>query len=182
MKYVMSSFDELIMWRRSVRKFDADRRVSREQIEAIIGAAREAPSWNNLQTSRYYVVMDEAKKRELCTAFAPFDAKICEDASAVVVTTFEHGRSGFKQGAAVDELGDGWGLYDLGLHTAFFLLKAADLGVDSIVMGLRDAEKVRSILEIPPTETVVSFVGLGFRTKDVPRPKRKEVGEIAKFF
>ena len=40
--------------RRSIRSYDADKKVTKEQLEIIITAAILAPSWKNLQTSRYY--------------------------------------------------------------------------------------------------------------------------------
>lgn len=178
----MTTFDELILKRRSIRKFDAERKVTREQLEEIIRAAQEAPSWNNFQASHYHVVMSEDVKSRLAEAFAPFDAKICADAPAVVVMTFERGRAGFKGGEPVDELGDGWGIYDLGLHNAFFLLKAADLGLDTIVLGLRDAGRIKAVLGLPEAESVVSFVAVGYRAKDSIRPKRKALDEIATFY
>ena len=39
--------------------YDAERKVSKEQIEELVRAASEAPSWNNFQTSRYHVVMSD---------------------------------------------------------------------------------------------------------------------------
>ena len=42
-----------------LRVYDAERKVSKEQIEELVRAASEAPSWNNFQTSRYHVVMSD---------------------------------------------------------------------------------------------------------------------------
>ena len=38
--------------RRSMRNYDAAKKVTKEQVETIINAAILAPSWKNLQTSR----------------------------------------------------------------------------------------------------------------------------------
>lgn len=78
--------------------------------------------------------------------------------------------------------GDGWGIYDLGLHTALLLLKATDSGLDSIVLGLRDANKIRKLLNTPEEEVIVSVIAIGYRAKDGVRPKRKAVEDIAKFY
>lgn len=178
----MTNFDELISRRRSIRVYDAERKVSKEQIEELVRAASEAPSWNNFQTSRYHVVMSDDMKQQLCETMAPFDGKIGATAPALIVTTFVKGQSGFKGGEAVDELGDGWGIYDLGLHNALLLLKATDSGLDSIVLGLRDADKIRKLLNIPEEEVIVSVIAIGYRAKDGMRPKRKAVEDIAKFY
>ena len=55
-------FQKLIEARRSIRKYDAARRVTKEQMLQIVQAAIEAPSWKNMQTSRYYCILSE----ELC--------------------------------------------------------------------------------------------------------------------
>ena len=36
-----------------------------EQIEELVRAASEAPSWNNFQTSRYHVVMSDEMKQSV---------------------------------------------------------------------------------------------------------------------
>lgn len=43
--------------RRSMRNYDAAKKVTKEQVETIINAAILAPSWKNLQTSRYYCIL-----------------------------------------------------------------------------------------------------------------------------
>ena len=56
--------DAVLRERRSMRKYQPDRKVSREQVEEILKAATLAPSWKNSQTARYYVVMsDDMLKR-----------------------------------------------------------------------------------------------------------------------
>ena len=45
-------FQKLIETRRTVRKYAADSKVTREQMEALIRAAQEAPSWKNSNRSR----------------------------------------------------------------------------------------------------------------------------------
>ena len=45
-------FQKVIETRRTVRKYSADERVTREQMEELLRAAQEAPSWKNSQTGR----------------------------------------------------------------------------------------------------------------------------------
>ena len=47
-------FQKLIESRRSIRKYDGSKKVTKEQIETLIAAATEAPSWKNSETARYY--------------------------------------------------------------------------------------------------------------------------------
>ena len=179
----MKTFDEIIRTRRSVRSYDPDRSVPREVVEQLIAAATEAPSWKNQQTSRYHVVTSPEMLAGLKSCLLSQNQTTVKDAPVLIVTTFVRGVVGFNNdGTPTNELGDGWGIYDLGLHNALLLLKAADLGLDSIVLGLRDAGAIRTLLEIPQDEVVVSVIGIGYRSKESIRPPRKEVADIAKFY
>lgn len=62
------------------------------------------------------------------------------------------------------------------------LIKAAELGLDTLVMGIRDGEALRELLNIPDSENVVSVIAVGYRGQEPPeRPKRKELDAVAKF-
>ena len=123
-------FQKVLETRRSVRKYDPNVSVTREQMEELIRAAQEAPSWKNSQTGRYYCVLSEEivnKIRENCLPGARNAEK--SEHAALIVTTFVHNRAGFQtDGTPDNELGNGWGCYDLGLQNANLILKATDLG------------------------------------------------------
>lgn len=92
----------------------------------------------------------------------------------LIITTFVHDRAGFqKDGSADNELGNGWGCYDLGLQNENLILKATDLGLSTLIMGLREADRLREILNIPETETIVSVIAVGKAAEDPIRPHRK---------
>lgn len=150
----------------------------------MIKAAILAPSWKNTQTSRYYCVLSEDKVAEFSQKCLPeFNQKNSAGAGALIVTTFVKGLVGFdNDGNPVNEVGDGWGYYDLGLQNENLLLKATELGLDTLVMGIRDGEAIREMLHIPETENVVAVIAVGYKAKEANMPKRKEVEEIAKFF
>ena len=175
-------FQKLIEKRRTVLKYVKGNTVTKEDILAMVKAAQEAPSWKNSQTGRYYCVMDEtdvARFRQEC--LPEMNAGKCENA-VLIISTFVHDRAGFqKDGTADNELGNGWGCYDLGLQNENLVLKAAELGYGSLIMGIRDADKIREFLEIPQEETVVAVIAVGVPGEQPDRPKRKEVEEIVKF-
>lgn len=168
----------------SVREYDKTKKVKKEDIEAMIAAAIQAPSWKNSQTARYYCILSEDVCKDFAAKCLPeFNAKKVEGA-ALIVTTFVKDRAGFaKETCEPDnEVGNGWGFYDLGLHNENLMLKARELGLDTLVMGLRDADAIRNMLAIPETETIVSVIGVGYRVSNPIKPKRKSVEDIAKFF
>ena len=51
--------DKVLESRRSVRKYDDTKQVAEKDLETIIEAAIQAPSWKNSQTARYYAVLDK---------------------------------------------------------------------------------------------------------------------------
>ena len=175
-------FQKLIEKRRTVRKYAKGNTVTKEDILAMVKAAQEAPSWKNSQTGRYYCVMDGADVARFRQECLPeMNAGKCENA-VLIISTFVHDRAGFqKDGTADNELGNGWGCYDLGLQNENLVLKAAELGYGSLIMGIRDADKIREFLEIPQEETVVAVIAVGVPGEQPGRPKRKEVEEIVKF-
>lgn len=178
----MSEFNEVVARRRSVRAYDATKPVSKEELEELVKTAMEAPSWGNFQVPRNHIVTTPEMMEKLRGCMAPVNAKTTTGAQALIVNTYVKGKSGFHQGVQVNELGEAWGAYDAGLQNAFLLLKASEMGLDSIVLGLRDADKIKELLSIPENEAVVSIIAIGHRVKDAVRPKRKALEEIAKFY
>ena len=170
--------------RRSIRNYDADKKVTKEQLEIIINAAILAPSWKNLQTSRYYCILSDEMIKEFSDKCLPeFNQKNSEGA-ALVVTTFVKNCVGFDRlsGEPVNECANGWGYYDCGLNNMLLVLKAEELGLATLIMGLRDEEKIRKTLNIPAEENVVSVIAVGYADISPDMPKRKDISETAKFF
>lgn len=184
MEVSIMEFSELLEKRRSIRAYDPDKKVSKETIEELIKAAGKAPSWKNSQTGRYYVIMSETMLSEIKSeCLAAFNARNCADAPVLIVTAFVKSISGFNaDGTPVNNLGEGWGAYDLGLQNENLVLKASELGLDTLIMGIRDEEKLREKLSVPENEEIAAVISVGYRAADPAAPKRKELSEIAKFF
>lgn len=176
--------DKILSERRSIRRFKPGVQVPRELVEEMLKAAIKAPSWKNSQTARYYVVMSEEMVGKVKADCLPeFNQKNCKDAPVLIVTSFIKNRSGHdREGYPANEVGNGWGCYDLGLHNANLVLKARDLGLDTLIMGIRDAEKLRELLDIGPDQEVVSVIAVGYRDIDPEMPARKSVEEVARFY
>lgn len=176
-------FQKVVEARRSVRKYDASRKVTKEQVSEIVEAAIQAPSWKNSQTARYHVVLsDDMRKKMLDGCLPEFNAKNSEGA-ALVVTTFIADRAGFnREGQPDNEVGNGWGFYDLGLHNENFVLKAKEIGLDTLIMGIRDEAKIRETLQIPEKETIVAVIALGYGAQEPEMPKRKTPEDIVTFY
>lgn len=175
--------DTIINTRRSIRKYK-NQPIEVEKVEMIIKAAVEAESWKNSQTARYHIITSKELLIELKKTCLPeFNQENCKDAPVLIVSTFIKNRSGFERdGTASNELGNGWGCYDLGIHNQNLILKATELGIGSLIMGIRDEKKIRTLLNIPASEIIVSVIALGISDIEPERPKRKNIDEICKFY
>lgn len=176
-----TSFDEVVKTRRSVRSYDATKSISKEQVEELLATSQESPSWANQQPTKYYVAISPDKVDALRELTGGNKTRIA-GASVLIVSTYERGKSGFFQGNATNEIGDGWGAYDNGLSNAYLVLKAREMGFDTLIMGMRDSDGIRTLLEIPSNETIMAVIALGYRAEDPKRPDRRDINDIVKFF
>lgn len=177
------SFDDVLASRRSIRSFDASKSISEAEIRALLAAAQEAPSWTNSQPSRYYVALSKEKADAVRDHIGDWNRKNTEGAPVFIVSTYVKNLSGFRRsGEPANEVGNGWGAYDNGLSDAHLILKARQMGFDTLIMGGRDADAIRTLFGIPESETVMAVIALGYRAADPQRPARKPLDEIVKFF
>ena len=175
------SFDEVLTTRRSVRSYDASKKISEAEVRELLKATQEAPSWANQQPSKYYVAIGEEKLKAAMEMIGANKDRVA-DAPILIVSTFERGKSGFFQGQATNEVGEGWGAYDNGLSNCYLILKARAMGFDTLIMGMRDADKLRALFAIPENETIMAVIALGYRNEEPTHPDRRDLDDIVKFF
>lgn len=177
-------FQQVIEKRRSIRKYDGSKKVTEAQVRELIEAANYAPSWKNSQTARYYCVVSEEMVEKVRTeCLPPFNQNNAEGAGALIVTTFVKNRAGFNPtGEPTNELGNIWGAYDLGLANQNLVLKATEMGLGTLIMGIRDEKRLYEMLNIPEEQCVVAVIAVGYPNIDPQMPARKPVDERAVFF
>jgi len=172
-------FNELIKQRRSVRSYAENRQPGRALMEEILRQAQMAPSWKNSQTARCYAVLDEDKVKQLREECLPtFNQNSTKGAGAYIVTTFVKNVAAFTSGTPDDDLANHWGAYDLGLHDAYLILAAKNAGLDTLIMGIRDVKALRTLLQIPENEEVMSVIAVGLRASEPSLRPRKALGEV----
>ena len=164
--------------RRSVRKYSSA--PSHEELVGIFRTAQMAPSWKNSQTTRWYAVESPEKLEQIRLALHPINQQKVANAD-LIVSTYVRDIAGFTKGEADNEVGNGWGAYDLGLHDAYLILAAKDAGYDTLIMGLRDADKIRSVLCISEEEEILSVIAIGKRAEEPALRPRKPLEDIVEF-
>lgn len=179
------NLNELAATRRSVRVYkeaELSEEESLKKIKEIVDFVRiNSPSWKNSQTHRYYAAVSAEKIAQVRDALSLRNQEKVNNSIALVVTAFEKDVSGFTEGKPDNELGNCWGAYDLGLSDSLFILKARELGLDTLIMGLRDADQIKKIFCIPENQMVGAVISVGFRAAELNQPPRKPLEEIAHF-
>jgi len=175
------SFDEVLNSRRSIRSYDATKKISEAEVRELLLATQEAPSWANQQPSKYYVAISPEKLAAVQDMVGGNKDRII-NAPVLIVSTYERGKSGFFRGNASNEVGDGWGAYDNGLSNCYLILKARAMGFDTLIMGMRESDKLRQLFSIPENETVMAVIALGYRTADPRHPNHRPLDEMVKFY
>lgn len=165
---------EAILKRRSIRKF-TDYYVTDEEIKEVIEAARWAPSWKNLQVWSFVVIRDRNIMEQISDTFSKTNpARQCAaTASALIAACAKKGLSGCSNGIDATCLNN-WFMFDLGLAVQNLCLRAHDLGLATVIVGLLDHQSCKSILSVPEDNEVVVIIPIGKSAeKDKTGPSRK---------
>lgn len=163
-------FEELVKYRRSCRNFK-EAEVTKTDIEEIIRCSLMAPSWKNSETGRYYVALDSETINEVYECLPDFNKNSSKNA-AYIIATYKKGISGNGD--------DSWGAYDLGLQNSYLILKAKELGYDTLIMGLRDEDRLRQLFSIPDDEIMLPVIAIGKAGKELNLNPRKQLDEVLK--
>ncbi len=175
------SFDEVLTGRRSVRSYDPAKKISEQEVRTLLAAVQDAPSWANQQPTKYYVAISPEKLAAVQDLVGGNKDRI-KDAPILIVSTYERGKSGFFRGNPANEVGDGWGAYDNGLSNCYLVLQARAMGFDTLIMGMREADKLRILFSIPDNEAVMAVIALGYRAAEPRRPAHKNLDDVVKFY
>jgi nitroreductase len=176
-----ASLDELFQTRRSIRNYEPGRTISEAQVRELLTAAQNAPSWANQQPSKYYVAISPEKQAAVLEMIGGNKDRVV-NAPVMIVSTFEKGKSGFFRGTPANDAGDFWGAYDNGLSNAYLVLKARDMGFDTLIMGMRESDKLRALFNIPEEEMILAVIALGYRAEEPNMPVHRPIDEVVKFF
>lgn len=168
-------FLDIARTRQSCRSYDPDRPVEREKLDAILEAARLAPSACNSQ--RYIL--------SVCTG---------ENAKSIAETTMKAGMNAFTADVpliiVVSEKLENKGILgtlvpvhsysavDIGVVAAYITAEATTQGLGSCILGWFDEERIKEICGIDGRVRLV--ITLGYAKEGDPlRPKiRKDISEL----
>jgi nitroreductase len=170
---------EAILKRRSVRKF-TEEFVTDEELRQIFEAVRWSPSWANTQTWEFVVIRDKELIKKVAGTYSEKNpaTKGSLTASALIVACAKTGISGCYGGKEVTEIKN-WEMFDLGIAIQTLCLKAHELGLGTVVVGLMNHEACKKVLAIPDDRRVIAVIPIG-RPASAPKdgPPRKTITEM----
>ena len=171
------NFTEIALARQSCRSYDPCRVVEKEKIEAVLNAARLAPSACNGQPYHFTICRgDAAKEVALLTRGMGGMNKFAVDAPVLIVISEMPYVKSAALGARVKN--NDYRSMDIGIAAAYLTAEAAAQGLGTCILGWFDDEKVRKICGLDQPVRLVITLGYPGE-KDQPRQKkRKEMEEL----
>ena len=200
-------FFDVIKGRKSVKYFNPNVKIKREEIIEMLNEANIAPSSCNLQPWRYIVIDTPEGKEKLGSANYN---KIQNDTSAAMIIVLgdlnHYGKfdeiygEAVKKGYMTEEVKDGFekgmgpqlenlptdkkreGVYfDCGLWTMQFANIAYAKGYDTNIIGGFVREKVAELFELEENLIPVMLIALGKKEKDARPTVRMKAENLVRF-
>ena len=168
------NFLDIARARKSCRRYDPDRPVEQEKLDAILEAVRLAPSACNGQPYHLTVCRGEAARGVAKATMGMGMNKFAAEAPVLIVISEEPYVKSAALGAKVK--GNDYRSIDIGIAVAYLTAEAAAQGLGTCILGWLDDEKIRSLCGLSrPVRLVVT---LGYAA-DTPREKnRKKIDEL----
>lgn len=169
------NFMEIAQTRQSCRAYDEARLVEQEKLEAILEAARLAPSACNGQPYHFTVCKDDAAKEAAKATQGMGMNKFASQAPVLIVISEEPYVKSAALGARVKN--NDYRSIDIGIAAAYLTAEAAAQGLGTCILGWFDDDKLRQICSLEhPVRLVIT---VGYPKDGTVRPKkRKETAEL----
>ena len=174
------NFLEIANARQSCRSYDESRPVEQEKLEAVLEAARLAPSACNGQP--YHITVcrgDLAKEVALLTRGMGGMNKFAVQAPVMLVLSEMPYVKSAALGARVK--GNDYRSMDIGIACAYLTAEACAQGLSTCILGWFDDEKVRKLCDIEHPVRLIITLGYA-KEGDVLRKKvRKDIADLVTY-
>lgn len=173
------NFYEIAQNRQSCRSYDAARAVEKEKLDAILEAARLAPSACNGQPYHITVCTGDAAKEAAKATQGMGMNKFASDAPVLIVISEQPYVPSAALGAKVK--GNDYRSIDIGILSAYITAQAAAQGLGSCILGWLDDEKLRKICSLDAPVRLVVTIGYPKEGDVLREKKRKSLDELVSF-
>ena len=167
-------FLEIANARQSNRAYEAGREVEPEKLEAILEAARLAPSACNGQPYHITVCTGETARQVAAATQGMGMNKFASQAPVLLVLSEMPYVKSAALGAKVK--GNDYRSIDIGIAAAYITAEAAAQGLGTCILGWLDDDKIRKICDLQyPVRLVIT---LGYAADQPRQKKRKELAQL----
>ncbi|MBQ7098378.1 MAG: nitroreductase family protein [Oscillospiraceae bacterium] len=173
-------FMEIAKARQSCRSYDETRAVEPGKLQAVLEAARLAPSACNGQPYVLTVCTGEkAKEVALLTRGMGGMNKFAVQAPVCIVVSEGAYVRTAALGAKVK--GNDYRSIDIGIMTAYLTAEATAQGLSTCILGWLDDEKIRAVCGTNSATLLVITLGYASEGDKLRSKKRKELSEFVRF-
>lgn len=168
----MKDLVELALSRRSVRSYEK-KDIAGEDIASCVEAARYAPSACNTQPWKFIIVDDAGKRDEVAATFSSDLYKMnafASDAAAFIVVVSEKQNLPAWLGGKIRATD--FRRIDVGIATSHVVLRAAELGIGTCILGWFDEKALKKILSIPRDKKIELVISMGYPAETEFRERR----------
>ena len=170
------SFLEIAKVRQSCRSYDAGREVEPEKIQAILEAARLAPSACNGQPYHFTVCYGETAKAVAKATSGLGMNKFAASAPVLIVVSEEPYVKTAAMGAKLK--GIDYRSIDIGIAAAYLTAEATVQGLGTCILGWLDSEKIQKICNLQRPVHMVITVGYPSEADTLRPKKRKDISAL----
>lgn len=162
--------------RQSCRKYDTEKAVEREKLDAVLEAARLSPSACNGQPYHITVCKGETAKK-VAKATMSMGLNSFADQSPILLVISEEP---YVRSAALGSKisGNDYRSMDMGILSAYITAAACEQGLSSCIIGWLDGEKIGKICGIKNTVRLVITLGYAHPDDKLRSKKRKDISEL----
>ena len=170
------NFLEIAQARQSCRSYDASRPVEREKLDAVLEAARLAPSACNAQPYCFTVCRGDAAKAAAKACQGMGMNKFASQAPILIILSEQPYSKSAAMGAKVKN--NDYRSIDIGIAAAYLTAEAAAQGLGTCILGWIDDAKLRHICGLSQPVRLVITVGYP-KDETLRQKKRKELSALA---
>ena len=174
------NFMEIAQTRQSCRSYNESRAVEHEKLEAVLEAARLAPSACNGQPYHITVCQGElAKEVALLTRGLGGMNKFAVQAPAMLVISEMPYVKSAALGAKVKN--NDYRSMDIGIACAYLTAEATAQGLSTCILGWFDDEKVRKLCDIEHPIRLIITLGYAKEGDSLRKKVRKDLSDLVTY-
>lgn len=170
------NFLEIAQTRQSCRAYDEGRSVEPEKLNAVLEAARLAPSACNGQPYHFTVCRGETAKAVAAAVSGMGMNKFASQAPVLIVVSEKPYVKSAALGARVK--GNDYRSIDIGIAAAYLTAEATTQGLASCILGWLDDGKIRDICGLDQPVRLVITLGYAKEGDSLRPKKRKALSEL----